>query len=258
MALIKSTTAVSLMKDAVVLDLGDLRRQGEELVRRARIEAERIVAEARAERERILAGAREEGRAEGMAKGLEEGTRLGIEQAAAAAIADHHAQVEGLEGAWRAALGAFEAEREGLVQAATRDVIALALEVARRVVKRTVELDPGVVADQLRAVLGVVTRPTELVIAINPLDRALVERALPGLVAAMPAVRHAHLVDDPGVSRGGCVARTRGDAALGDAGGGEINADIPVQLDRIVEALLPGAAGGGGTGGEALSGERSW
>jgi flagellar assembly protein FliH len=240
MALIRNSNAASIARDAIVLDLGDLREQGERLVRSARAEAERIVAEARAERLRIIQGADEQGRAEGYGKGLEEGRAEGREQAAEAALVEHRERLSKLEQSWTAALGEFASRREDLVQGALRDVVRLAVTIAERVTKRTIELNPALVESQLAAVLAVVVRPTELVVRINPDDRAVLTAALPVLMASMPAIRHVELVDDPGVERGGCVASTRADASSGDAGGGEIDARISTQLSRLVETLMPG------------------
>ena len=248
MALIRNANAATIARHAIVLDLGDLREQGERMARAARAEADSIVEAARAERERILVGADEQGRAAGFAAGLEQGRAAGREEARAAALAEHQGELSRLETAWRSALADFEACREDMVQGALRDVLRLAALIAGRVTKRTIELDPLVVRDQLAAVLAVVARPTELVLRINPDDRAIVEYALPGLMAAMPAIRHAELADDADIERGGCVARTRADTKTGDAGGGEIDARIGTQLERIVEMLLPRDREPGGQG----------
>ena len=256
MALIRNANAATIAREAIVLDLGDLREQGERMIRAARAEAERVVSDARTERGRILAGACEEGRAEGHERGLEQGRITGREEAKGQALDEHRERLARVESAWTGALGEFAARREDLVQGALRDVLRLAVTIAERVAKRAIELDPRVVEHQLAAVLAVVVRPTELVVRINPRDRATVERALPGLMAAMPAVRCAEIVDDAAVERGGCIARTRGEAGSGDAGGGEIDARIETQLDRIVEAILPGTTRPG-AGRPGLEGERA-
>lgn len=239
MALIRNSNASTIAREAIVLDLGDLREQGERMVRAARAEAESIVAAAHAERARILAGAADQGQAEGYVKGLDAGRAEGREQAVASALAEHRERLARVEQAWLGALTSFESSREDLVQGALRDVVKLATTIAERVTKRVIKLDPKVVQDQLAAVLAVVVRPTELVIRVHPEDRTGVERALPGLMAAMPAIRHAEIVDDPAVERGGCVAKTRANTDSGEAGGGEIDARISTQLDRLVETLLP-------------------
>jgi hypothetical protein len=73
---------------------------------------------------------------------------------------------------------------------------------------------------------------------------------LPELVKRLPLVRHVELQEDAGVSAGSVVARGRGSQApdginggsgCGVAiGGGEIDASIETQLQRIVEVLVPG------------------
>ena len=245
MALIRSSIASTIARDAIVLDLGDLREQGEQMLRAARATAERIKADALAERERILAGAQEKGREEGFAKGQEAGRAEGRKEGVAQALAEHRERLGKLEQSWTAALGEFSQQRDDLVQGALRDTVRLATLIGERIVKRTIQHHPDVVKDQLAAVLAVVARPTEVVLRINPEDRAIVQEALPGLTAAMPAIRHVEIADDPSIERGGCVVRTRADLESGDAGGGEIDARIGTQLDRIVETLLPGSTPAG-------------
>ncbi len=244
MPLIKGQTATELAKSAVVLDLGDLQRQAELLARQAREQAEAIIDQARHERARILAGAAEQGRAEGFARGVEEGRRTGVEQSLTTALAEHQQKLEAIEASWSTVLAEFAAQRDALIQAANREVVTLAIRIAERVIKRSVDMDPGVVADQVAAALGVIVRPTEVVISIHPDDRPIVERSLPGLLAAMSAIRHAEIMEDKSIARGGCVIRTRGNGSASDPGGGEVDARLATQLDRIVAALLPGPASG--------------
>lgn len=239
MPLIKSNVADHLARSAIVLDLGDLQRQGALLIKQARDQAEAELAQARAGRARILAGASDQGRAEGFAKGLEEGRRKGVEDAYQAALNEHRQKLETLEANWSSVLAEFAAQREVLIQQATEDVVALALAIARRVIKRSIECDPNIVVDQVAAALAVVTRPTEVQIAVHPDDRPLVADALPGLLAALPMIRHAEVIEDKKAQRAGCVVRTRGDRVMNDVGGGEIDASIQTQIDRIVELLVP-------------------
>lgn len=255
MALIKHANAAQIAREAIVLDLGDLTRQGQALVESARARADQILAEARAERDRLIAGAAEKGRAEGLAKGLEEGRAKGREEGRAAATAEHRAELDRLHAAWSAALDEFAAQRQMLLNHAQADVLKLAALIAGRVVKRTIELDGRVIEDQLRAVLAAVTRPTELLLRVHPADLEVARKALPALVAAFETVRGAELVADPALSRGSCIALSRaaaGDhAGAGSGGGGEIDASIETQLSRIIEAILPGGAGDAAQAGPA-------
>jgi len=241
MALIKNAIARDLARDAVVLDLGDLQSQALVYVQQAQAQAQKIIADAQNERQRLVAGAAEKGHAEGLSRGIEEGRTRGHADALEAAVAQHADALAGVESAWATALSEFAAQREAMIEHATRDAVTLAVAVAEKVVKRSIAVDPGVVVEQLRAVLAVVVRPTELVVRIHPEDRPLVQRSLPALLAAMSMIRHAELADDPALDRGSCVARMRGDQAADAGAGGEIDASIQTQLDRIVEVILPGA-----------------
>lgn len=246
MALIRQADAGTIARDAIVLDLGDVQRQAQLIMDQARRRAEEIVAEAKAERARLVAGGAEEGRAAGMAKGLEEGRRSGAEQGRGAALQERKAGLETLEKRWTEALAGLEAERDRMLTEARADVLRLALQLASKVVKRRIEIDPGVVVDQIDAVLQLVARPTELLVSVHPEDRLVAEAALPGLMARFQSVRHIELRPDATLARGSCVATTRaraeGGAAGGSAGGGEIEASVDAQLERMTRLLLPDAA----------------
>lgn len=254
MALIKHANAAQIAREAIVLDLGDLTRQGQALVESARARADQLLAEARAERDRLIAGAAEKGRAEGFARGLEEGRAKGRDEGRAAAVAEHRAALDSLQAAWSAALDEFSAQRQMLLNHAQADVLKLVAIIAGRVVKRVIDLDGRVIEGQLRAVLAAVTRPTELVLRVHPEDLDVARNALPALVAAFEPVRGAELVADAALSRGSCIALSRaasGDhAGAGSGGGGEIDASIETQLSRIIEAILPGGAAPMGPAGD--------
>lgn len=231
MAVIKGARAERAAKSAFRLDLGDLSRQGLDAIDAARREAERIRAEAVAERERIVAGAAEEGhekgRAEGYEVGLAEGREAGREEAFGAA----RPRLEEAAGALASAVEPFNDLRDGLLEAGRRDAVRLALLLARRVTKRTVEVDERVAVEQVAGALGELSRRTRVSVRAHPDDRALMAEALPGLVERFDAVEHAELIADETVGRGGCVVTT-------DAGG-VIDAGIAAQLDRMVDELWP-------------------
>lgn len=230
MGLIRNAAAATLAREAIVLDLGDLQRQGELLKRRASEEAERILAAARRERDRLVAGAADEGRAAGAAEGMAQGLAEGREQGRAEAIEERRAELDALIGGWTAALAEFNARRERLLSEARVDVLKLALQVAERITRRAIQQNPAIVQDQVRAVLAAVARPTRLTLCVHPDDAPIAGEILPEVHAAMG--EHAELVVDAALERGSCVARTEE--------GAKIDASIETQLRRIVEALLPG------------------
>lgn len=244
MALIKQSNARDIARDAIVLDLGDLQRQAAAIIAEARAQAAAITAQARAERERILAGAAESGRAQGEEQGRAEGLKAGLAEGRAAAVAEFKERLSKIEAGWSDALARFVADRDEMFMLCQRDVLRLALGIAERVTKRAIRADAAAAVAQLEAVLRVIVRPTELVVRVHPEDRSVVAEALPRLTSEFSQARHVELVDDPAIGRGSCVASTRAHGAAGGAfAPGEIDASVQTQLDRIVEALLPGDPG---------------
>jgi flagellar biosynthesis/type III secretory pathway protein FliH len=237
MALIRHSNAATMARDAVVLDLGDLRRQGEIIKLRAREEAEAILAEARAERERLLGTAAEEGRAAGVAKGIEEGRKKGEDAGRAGAMTEFKRRLEALESGWSAALAGFESAREQMLMEARHEVVAVALRIGELVTKRALAATPDAAVDQVEALLRLLTRPMRAVLRVHPDDRAVVEAALPALAERIAAAQHVELVTDTALSHGSCVLRA--------AGGGEIDATIETQLARFAAALAADPAGEG-------------
>jgi flagellar assembly protein FliH len=233
MAVLRNGDALRLGSEAIVLDLGDLARQGEALRERARREAEEILAAARAERERLIVGAQKEGYARGFEEGRAEGLRQGLEEGRRQGLAERSAELASLEKAWTDAVTEFRSRREVLLREARDRLIWIALEIARRVTRRQYEHDPGaVVRELLDAALELAGRASHVVVCVNAEDESLARQAIPGTMKLLAAGAHVEVRSDPSLPRGSCVVRT-------DAGG-EVDASIGTQLDRIARALLPG------------------
>lgn len=211
-----------------LLDLGDIRRQGEQFLEQARAEAVRIVAEARLEAQTLIDSAAEFGHAEGHGKGVIEGRAEGEREGRAQAAAEHAERIGGVADAWRQALDRWDADRSAMLMAAREDVLALALAIAARVTHKTIEADPTVVGDQLAEALALVVAPSRLTVAVHPDDRELVSSVLAGLVERLGTATHAALVEDASIGRGGCLVST---------GRGRVDATIETQLERIAAAL---------------------
>jgi len=232
-AVIKRAEADLAAKNAVVLNLGDLAHQGRRIRQAAQSDAQRIRLEAEAERRRLIAGAADEGRREGYDRGLAEGREQGREQGRQEARAEAAARMQTLDAAWARALEAFSASQVEWRAAARAGVLNLALDIAVRLTRRAVEIDPQAIAGPLEAALELVADTTRPIVRVHPADEDAVREALPRLAARLDAAREAVLEIDDKVTRGSCVVRT--------AGGGEIDADLERQIDRVVSALRPPA-----------------
>ena len=231
MAVIKRADAETRAQRPVTLDLGDLDRRGQMLRDAAVSEAERVVHDAHAERERLIADATEIGRARGHAEGFAAGTAEGREAGRSEALAEYRERLQEMDRSWATEISGFLERREALLAEAKRATVELAVAIAERIVHRKIEIEPAVVEDQLRDLLGLVTAPATLLVRVHPDDEPIVGAVLPRLREHLSGTVHVRLEPDPTVGRGSCHAHT--------LGGASIDASIETQLDRLVRDLLP-------------------
>jgi flagellar assembly protein FliH len=233
MAVIKRADAETMTRQAIVLDLGDLARQGERMRQEAASDAQKIRLEAEAHRRKLIRGAEDEGRKEGLARGLAEGREQGREEGRAQALAEMQERLATLEAAWAAGLDELNAARGALLASARTEALRLALDIAERITRRQVEIDPGAVEGPIAAALELISVGTRAVVCVHPEDEAAAKEALPKLSARLDAAQHAEVRAEASIARGGCVVRT--------PGGAVVDADIETQIARVVGALRAGA-----------------
>lgn len=231
MALIRQAESAPHLRDAIVLDFGDLAAHAEEARKKAKAQAQAIIDQASRERERLLMDASGVGHAKGFEEGRREGLEKGHAEGRAAAMREYQGRLDALTKSWTRALESFQAERKQLWSDAHNDVVRLALTIAERIVKRSLELDPTIAASQTQAALGLLASRASVKLLINPEDHGVVSAAIPAILASLGASHDIELVLDASVARGGCILRT--------PVGGEIDAEISTQIDRIRDVLLP-------------------
>lgn len=173
-----------------VVDAGEAARRLEEA---ARASAARIVAAARDEADAIERAAAQRGREDGLA---------GVTELRARAVA----------------------ERDGWLAEAESELVALALEVARRVVGAAALSDPEVAVRSAQRVLGAARGRRSLALRVSPRDHAAVLAAEPQLAGG----RGVRIVADPSVAPGGAVLESES---------GEITACLESQLAALGRAL---------------------
>ncbi|MBO6512825.1 MAG: hypothetical protein JJ974_02520 [Phycisphaerales bacterium] len=235
MGIIKRADLETYTRDAVPMDLGDLQKRGEAVIAAAQEEAARILKEATEERERLVSDASETGHEEGYKAGFAKGQEAGTIEGTQQAEIEHTQRLESLASNWSSALEQWDTDRIDLMINARNEVIELAAHIASRVIKRTIDLDPEVVVDQLEVVLETLVTPTDIRIKTHPSDTELLKRVMPAMIQQCSACNHAELAEDDALTPGSCVVTTKG--------GGTIDASISTQLNRIVATLLPAHRG---------------
>jgi flagellar assembly protein FliH len=230
MALIKNSIAASMARDAIVLDLGDLRAQADAIIVTARQQAGDVIARGKAEAAQLIAAADQRGLAEGLERGRADGLAEGQARGRQEILDQLAPQLQALLAKWTTALEQWEHDRDDLLMAAREEVLAFAVAMGEKLTARIADIDPTVVEDQLAEALALLTRPSSVTVTIHPKDRAVVEPVLPELMQRLGQCKHVQWAESADVGRGGCVITSAG---------GRIDATLRTRIDRIVAALLP-------------------
>jgi type III secretion system HrpE/YscL family protein len=175
----------------------DAAERARAIVAEAEARARELLEAAQAERERIRADAAEQGRAEGLA-------RAG------------------------AALVAAAAARDRRLAGAEREVVALALDVARKVLGRELAQDRSAVADLAAQALAVARDRREVTLRVNPEDADAIRAAAGRLGALLARAPGLDVREDPAVERGGAVVETEA---------GRVDARVEAQLAALARAI---------------------
>jgi flagellar assembly protein FliH len=231
-AVIKADQVRFASRGRCSLDLRDISRNADEMIAAARAEAERIVGAARDQAESTREAVRQEACRDGRAQGLAEGREQGQAEALAQAREQFAKEQASLVTALTGVVEALNAQREKLYLAARRDVVVLAVALARRIVARLPELDGAAPESAVQAcaeALDLVRGATEIVIRTHPDDWAAVEHLASGLHCSMQGSRNLRVVEDASIGRGGAVLESAECA---------IDATASSRVDRIATELV--------------------
>lgn len=163
--------------------------------------------------ERLHTDAQQEGYRMGFESGQQEGREAGMaeargEAARLAELADN-----------------FQQALAGLDQQVADNVLELALEVARQVVRSTLATQPAVVLPVIREAIGALPmHHGNINIHVHPEDAERLHAQLGNQVGQSGW----HLVEDTDVAPGGCIIR---------AGTSEIDATVATRWRRVLEAI---------------------
>jgi len=119
--------------------------------------------------------------------------------------------------------------RRGIFATSEREVIRLALEIARKVVKREVTIDEEIILTLVRVALKRVSDQTLFTVRLNPKDFSIVKRHQSLGNAGDILKDGIRLAEDPLISRGGCVIETES---------GLVDARVEEQFREIEKGFL--------------------
>jgi type III secretion system HrpE/YscL family protein len=128
-----------------------------------------------------------------------------------------------------ALLAVAAAERQRMLGAVQGDVVALAVEIARKIIHRELEVDPELAARLCTGALRQVALARAVTLRVSPDDLATVGSRSQALAAVLEEGASLKVVGDAAVGRGGCVV---------ESDMGRIDARLETQLAAIERALM--------------------
>jgi flagellar biosynthesis/type III secretory pathway protein FliH len=176
---------------------------------------ERVMIQVRREAEQKV----KEAYAEGLRRGIEAGKLQFAQSVAESAIA------------LKAAAATIGAAREEFLNSIEPQIIEVAGAIARRILQRESEEDPGLIGRTVRRALEHLIDRENVVIHLNPKDAEALRAQKIALLDEFEGVRNIVVQSDPEIGPGGCIVETERV---------HVDARIDAQLEQIIEALRDG------------------
>ncbi len=215
----------------------DFESQARQIIQKAREAAAGILKRAETAARERARDIERQAHARGLEDGRREGRELARREAAEQARAEARRQYEQLGQTLAAGLAAFDESKRRLLAEAQREMIGLAVAIARRVCKHEVGRDTRTARENVRAALEMVRHEHDLEVHLHPAQYQALRETFPECTRDIVARDAVHLVEDETVTPGGCLVASRH---------GTIDARIETQIDRIARAILDPIGGPSG------------
>lgn len=202
------------------VDLEALQAEAEAVLESARAEAAELVEDARIQAESLREAA------------WQEGFHAGKLEARAAVAADLRAEwnvrSQELRTELDSIISQFAAAREELWQRQEPEMVGLAFDIARQVVKAEIKQNPEVVRHVITNAIRRLTDKENVRIRVSVSDAPHVKKMRQDLLEIVDGLRHLEINDDRRVGEGGCVIETNA---------GTIDAKIETQVAEVARVL---------------------
>lgn len=138
----------------------------------------------------------------------------------------------------QAMLAGFARQRRDLLDELLPYVVRIAVEVARRIVRRELTSDPGMVTRTVQAALEQMLSATRITVRVHPLDAQVLQAQIGTIADAPDQAEAIEIVPDGSIDPGGCVVESER---------GIIDARLRTQFEQMQAQLLGELERGGGT-----------
>ncbi len=136
----------------------------------------------------------------------------------------------------QAMLSGFAQQRRELLVELQPYVVRIAVEVARRIVRRELMSDPGMIARTVESALEQMMSASQITVRVHPLDAQLLQAAMHEIVSAPDQAEAIEVVPDSSIEPGGCVV---------ESDRGIVDARLRTQFEEMQARLLQELEGGG-------------
>ncbi len=138
-------------------------------------------------------------------------------------------QVERVRRLVQAMLSGFARQRRELLADLQPYVVRISVEIARRILRRELRTDPGMITRIAEAALEQVGAAANVRVRVHPLDAQILEQSMMEIVSAPDEAAAIEVVPDAAIEQGGCVV---------ESDRGIVDARLRTQFEEIQTRLL--------------------
>ena len=130
---------------------------------------------------------------------------------------------------FRNILGEFMGAEDRVFNEVAPNIMAIAMEIAQKIIKTEIKTDPQIVLDTVMDVLRTLSKTEpRIVLRINPLQVQYIKDTLPEQVRLLGMEAKLSILSDESITEGGCIVETNN---------GLVDASIEAQLEIVQNAL---------------------
>jgi flagellar assembly protein FliH len=232
LAAVHKEEIVKLPEPEIVIDEQALRKAiRQEVLSEVSSEAETLIANAKAEAEKCLSEANSQVeliKQQAFEDGKKEGYQDGVTAGKADIRAEMQYELDKMAETANSIVMSAKRETEKMITAAERQIVDIALAVARKLLARELEENPAVVLPIVKTALEKVHDQEQIVVKVSVDDFELVTEAKSDLQMMSGCEQSLTVLADPTISAGSCVI---------DTAYGSVDARIDMQFEAIQKAL---------------------
>jgi flagellar assembly protein FliH len=228
---IKAGQVGPILRHLSTVDLADHLAEADAAMDQAKRRVARTMVDAEQEARRLREEAQRQGHDAGYEQGHAEGVQAGYQAAhdeAMESFRQEHAQIVA---AMQEAVTSIDAVKEDLAIAARRDLLDLALLIAKKLTFAIGDTCRESASENLGRALRLVGSQTDLLIRVHPKDLASMEKFAESALAHIRAAHTVKIVADESMAPGGCKVENERTS---------IDASLETQVSEIVSLLLGG------------------